>query len=137
MVEVSHITFAAEDPDRLAGETPVPDLDPLRCPLGERRVLRTGIACVDFGDASLRAATGIPAYDASKAALLGICRQVAREGTARGIRANLVVPSLVDAMFTGFPGQNGETVRITVPPARRPARKRRAATRDRSSRRRC
>ncbi|MGD0243467.1 MAG: SDR family NAD(P)-dependent oxidoreductase [Streptosporangiaceae bacterium] len=25
--------------------------------------------------ASLRAATGIPAYDASKAALLGICRQ--------------------------------------------------------------
>lgn len=46
--------------------------------------------------ASLRAATGIPAYDASKAALLGICRQVAREGMARFIRANLVVPSLVD-----------------------------------------
>ena len=46
--------------------------------------------------ASLRAATGIPAYDASKAALLGVCRQVAREGMARGIRANLVVPSLVD-----------------------------------------
>jgi NAD(P)-dependent dehydrogenase (short-subunit alcohol dehydrogenase family) len=46
--------------------------------------------------ASLRAATGIPAYDASKAALLGVCRQVAREGMARHIRANLVVPSLVD-----------------------------------------
>ena len=46
--------------------------------------------------ASLRAATGIPAYDASKAALLGVCRQVAREGMARFIRANLVVPSLVD-----------------------------------------
>jgi NAD(P)-dependent dehydrogenase (short-subunit alcohol dehydrogenase family) len=46
--------------------------------------------------ASLRAATGIPSYDASKAALLGICRQVAREGMARHIRANLVVPSLVD-----------------------------------------
>jgi NAD(P)-dependent dehydrogenase (short-subunit alcohol dehydrogenase family) len=46
--------------------------------------------------ASLRAATGIPAYDASKAALLGICRQVAREGMARDVRANLVVPSLVD-----------------------------------------
>jgi NAD(P)-dependent dehydrogenase (short-subunit alcohol dehydrogenase family) len=46
--------------------------------------------------ASLRAATGIPAYDASKAALLGICRQTAREGMAREIRANLVVPSLVD-----------------------------------------
>jgi len=46
--------------------------------------------------ASLRAATGIPSYDASKAALLGICRQVAREGQPRFIRANLVVPSLVD-----------------------------------------
>ena len=46
--------------------------------------------------ASLRAATGIPAYDASKAALLGICRQTAREGMASFIRANLVVPSLVD-----------------------------------------
>ncbi len=46
--------------------------------------------------ASLRAATGIPSYDASKAALLGICRQAAREGMARFIRANLVVPSLVD-----------------------------------------
>ena len=44
----------------------------------------------------LRAATGIPSYDASKAALLGICRQVAREGMASFIRANLVVPSLVD-----------------------------------------
>jgi len=46
--------------------------------------------------ASLRAATGIPAYDSSKAALLGVCRQVALEGMARSIRANLVVPSLVD-----------------------------------------
>ena len=46
--------------------------------------------------ASLRAATGAPSYDSSKAALLGICRQVAREGMANHIRANLVVPSLVD-----------------------------------------
>jgi NAD(P)-dependent dehydrogenase (short-subunit alcohol dehydrogenase family) len=46
--------------------------------------------------ASMRAATGIPAYDSSKAALLGVCRQVALEGMARSIRANLVVPSLVD-----------------------------------------
>jgi NAD(P)-dependent dehydrogenase (short-subunit alcohol dehydrogenase family) len=60
-------------------------------------VLDHGSAIVLISSAaSLRAATGIPAYDASKAALLGICRQVAREGMARGIRANLVVPSLVD-----------------------------------------
>jgi NAD(P)-dependent dehydrogenase (short-subunit alcohol dehydrogenase family) len=60
-------------------------------------VLADGSAIVFISSAaSLRAATGIPAYDASKAALTGICRQVAREGMARGIRANLVVPSLVD-----------------------------------------
>jgi NAD(P)-dependent dehydrogenase (short-subunit alcohol dehydrogenase family) len=59
--------------------------------------LEPGAAIVFVSSAaSLRAATGIPAYDASKAALLGICRQVAREGMTRGIRANLVVPSLVD-----------------------------------------
>jgi NAD(P)-dependent dehydrogenase (short-subunit alcohol dehydrogenase family) len=59
--------------------------------------LEPGAAIVFISSvASLRAATGIPAYDASKAALLGICRQVAREGMARGIRANLVVPGLVD-----------------------------------------
>ena len=28
----------------------------------------------------------------------------------------LLVPNLVEAMFTGFPGNNGETVRITVGP---------------------
>ena len=31
-------------------------------------------------------------------------------------RLDVVIPSLVDAMFTGFPGRNGETVRITIPP---------------------
>jgi hypothetical protein len=33
-----------------------------------------------------------------------------------------VVPSLVQAMFTGFPGNSGETVRITIPPEPRQAR---------------
>jgi NAD(P)-dependent dehydrogenase (short-subunit alcohol dehydrogenase family) len=60
-------------------------------------VLAPGSAIVFISSAaSLRAATGVPSYDSSKAALLGICRQVAREGMANGIRANLVVPSLVD-----------------------------------------
>jgi hypothetical protein len=30
-------------------------------------------------------------------------------------RLDVVVPSLVEAMFTNFPGQNGETVKITIP----------------------
>ncbi|HEY8593255.1 MAG TPA: DUF4136 domain-containing protein [Sphingomicrobium sp.] len=36
-------------------------------------------------------------------------------------RPDVVVPSLVDALFTGFPGRSGETVRITIP-ARAPGR---------------
>ncbi len=33
-----------------------------------------------------------------------------------------LVPSLVDAMFTGFPGRSGETIKITIPPAPQQAR---------------
>jgi hypothetical protein len=35
-------------------------------------------------------------------------------------RLDVVIPSLVDAMFTGFPGRSGEVVKITIP-ARQPA----------------
>ncbi len=35
------------------------------------------------------------------------------ETTARD--ANVILPYLVKALFTGFPGNNGQTVRITVP----------------------
>ncbi|HJR23857.1 MAG TPA: SDR family NAD(P)-dependent oxidoreductase [Acidimicrobiales bacterium] len=38
----------------------------------------------------------IPAYDASKSALAGLCRQVAAEGARRGVRANVVAPGLID-----------------------------------------
>jgi hypothetical protein len=30
-------------------------------------------------------------------------------------RLDALVPSLIEALFTGFPGQNGETVKITIP----------------------
>ena len=36
-------------------------------------------------------------------------------------RLDVVIPSLVDAMFTGFPGRNGEVVKITIP-SRQPPR---------------
>ncbi len=40
---------------------------------------------------------------------------------ARSSTDNLgtLVPNLVTAMFTGFPGRSGETIRITVPPVRK------------------
>jgi NAD(P)-dependent dehydrogenase (short-subunit alcohol dehydrogenase family) len=46
--------------------------------------------------AGTRPGSRIPAYDASKAALPGLCRHVAMEGAPRGIRANVVAPGLID-----------------------------------------
>jgi hypothetical protein len=37
------------------------------------------------------------------------------QAQSRSNQLQLLVPNLVEAMFTGFPGNNGETVRITVP----------------------
>jgi hypothetical protein len=37
-------------------------------------------------------------------------------------RLDVVVPSLVDALFTGFPGRSGEVVKITIPTRTPPAR---------------
>jgi len=46
--------------------------------------------------AGLTAGSRLPAYDASKAGLFGLCRHVAFEGARRGIRANVVAPGLMD-----------------------------------------
>ncbi|MGQ0826359.1 MAG: SDR family NAD(P)-dependent oxidoreductase [Actinomycetota bacterium] len=46
--------------------------------------------------AALRPGSRLPAYDASKAALAGLCRHVALEGAPRAVRANVVAPGLVD-----------------------------------------
>ena len=36
-------------------------------------------------------------------------------------RLDALLPGLVQALFTGFPGQNGEVIRITIPPASKSA----------------
>jgi NAD(P)-dependent dehydrogenase (short-subunit alcohol dehydrogenase family) len=46
--------------------------------------------------AGLRPGSGIPAYDASKAALIGLMRQAAREAARTGGRVNVVAPGLID-----------------------------------------
>jgi NAD(P)-dependent dehydrogenase (short-subunit alcohol dehydrogenase family) len=46
--------------------------------------------------AGLRPGSRIPAYDASKAGLIGLCRHVAMEGARTGVRANVVAPGLID-----------------------------------------
>jgi len=46
--------------------------------------------------AGRRAGSRLPAYDASKAGLEALCRHTAREGARKGVRANSVVPGLID-----------------------------------------
>ncbi len=46
--------------------------------------------------AGLRPGSRLPAYDASKAGLVGLNRHVALEGARRGVRSNLVAPGLID-----------------------------------------
>ena len=59
--------------------------------------LREGGSIVFIGStAGLRPGSGIPAYDASKAGLVGLCRHTALEGARRGVRANLIAPGLID-----------------------------------------
>ncbi len=71
---------------------------------------------------------GIDSYTVYKSRLdLNIVRRTDNaplfEGRARARSStdNLqaLVPNLVEAMFTGFPGRSGETVKITVPPKKR------------------
>lgn len=67
------------------------------CARGALPALREGGSIVFIGStAGLRPGSGIPAYDASKAGLVGLCRHTALEGARRGVRANLVAPGLID-----------------------------------------
>ena len=65
--------------------------------------------------AGLKPGSRIPAYDASKAALAGLCRHVAAEGARHHIRANVVAPGLIDtplgrAASAGRPGRTATPV---------------------------
>ncbi|MBX3621136.1 MAG: SDR family oxidoreductase [Rhizobacter sp.] len=74
-------------------------------------VLMPGSAIVFISStAGIRPGTRIPSYDTSKAALPGLCRHVALEGEALGIRANVLAPGPIDTPL----GRNAS--------ARRPAR---------------
>ena len=59
--------------------------------------MREGGSIVFIGSvAGLQPGSGLPAYDASKAGLIGLCRHVAIEGARQGVRANLIAPGLID-----------------------------------------
>jgi NAD(P)-dependent dehydrogenase (short-subunit alcohol dehydrogenase family) len=59
--------------------------------------LDRGASLVFVGSvAGLRPGSFVPSYDTSKAALAGLTRHVALEGSRRGVRANLLAPGLID-----------------------------------------
>ena len=64
--------------------------------------------------AGLTAGTRIPAYDSSKSALTGLCRQTAAEGARKGIRANIVAPGLIDTPL-GRAATGGRPSRAKAP----------------------
>jgi len=49
--------------------------------------------------AGLQPGSRRPAYDASKAGLIGLCRHVALEGARQQVRANVVAPGLIDTVL--------------------------------------
>lgn len=70
---------------------------PMSCCRAALPLLADGSSIVFISSiAALRAGSQLPAYDASKAALGGLMRHVALEGSRRGMRANTVCPGLVD-----------------------------------------
>jgi NAD(P)-dependent dehydrogenase (short-subunit alcohol dehydrogenase family) len=64
--------------------------------------------------AGLRPGSRLPAYDASKAGVIGLCRHVALEGARRGLRANVVAPGLIDTPL-GRAASRGRPSRARTP----------------------
>jgi NAD(P)-dependent dehydrogenase (short-subunit alcohol dehydrogenase family) len=79
-------------------------------------VMSDGAAIVLISSvAGLKPGTRIPAYDTTKAALSGLNRHVAFEGSRRGIRSNVVAPGLIDTPLgrratEGRPSRGGAPV---------------------------
>jgi NAD(P)-dependent dehydrogenase (short-subunit alcohol dehydrogenase family) len=60
-------------------------------------ILEPGGAILFIGSvAGLQPGSRLPAYDASKAGLIGLCRHVALEAARRDVRANVLAPGLID-----------------------------------------
>jgi len=89
---------------------------PMLCSRKALKHLADGSSIVFISSiAALRSGSRLIAYDASKAALGGLMRNVAKEGARRGIRANIIYPGLVDTPLgrhtsAGRPSRSAEGV---------------------------
>jgi len=82
--------------------------------------LDEGAAMVFIGSvAGLKPGSGLPAYDASKAGLIGLCRHVALEGARRGVRANVLAPGLIDTPLGRWASRGRPSRERTPVPLRR------------------
>jgi len=79
----------------------------LICRAALDRVSQNGSIVFVSSVAALRSGSRMPAYDSSKAGMLALARHVAFEGASQGIRANVVVPGLIDTPI----GRAAETKR--------------------------
>lgn len=78
-------------------------------------VLSDGAAIVLISSiASMKPGSRLPAYDASKAGLVGLMRHAGVEAERRGIRINLVAPGLMDTSI-GRAATRGRPGRATTP----------------------
>lgn len=78
-------------------------------------VLEPGSSIVFISSvASLQPGSRIPSYDASKAALAGLMRHVALEGSRRAVRSNVVAPGLMDTSLGRWASQ-GRPSRARTP----------------------
>ncbi len=64
--------------------------------------------------AALGPGSQLPSYDASKAGLAGLMRHVAFEGARRGVRANVILPGLIDTPL-GRSATRGRPSRARTP----------------------
>lgn len=88
---------------------------PMLCCREALPVLAEGSSIIFISSiAGLVAGSRLPAYDASKAALGGLMRHVALEGSRKGVRANVIAPGLVDTPL-GRRATQGRPSRGTAP----------------------